>query len=131
MDQDTKGLTEIKESDADTLNLRLDLMLNPEDEAAKILINYSAANPHLTGWTEAEEASLKRKVDWRLMPVLCATYGLQYYDKAMLSQAALFGLIEDLDLGVGNRYSFSAAIFYLGFMAGELVMHTGRACQYH
>lgn len=38
-------------------------------------------------WTEQEEIQVRRKIDWRLMPVLCVTYGLQYYDKAMLSQA--------------------------------------------
>ena len=37
----------------------------------------------------------------------------------MLSQAALFGLREDLHLNVGNRYSFSASIFYLGFIVGS------------
>ncbi|RBQ86983.1 hypothetical protein VDGD_20735 [Verticillium dahliae] len=52
------------------------------------------------------------------MPVLCATYGLQYYDKAMLSQAALFGLRQDLNLTVSDRYSWSASIFYLGFIVG-------------
>lgn len=31
---------------------------------------------------------------------------------------AQFGLIQDLDLGIGERYSFSASIFYLGFIAG-------------
>lgn len=31
---------------------------------------------------------------------------------------ALFGLIDDLDLGVGMRYSLSSAIFYLGFICG-------------
>jgi MFS family permease len=36
----------------------------------------------------------------------------------MLSQAALFGLRTDLDLLTGNRYSMSAAIFYLGFICG-------------
>ena len=36
----------------------------------------------------------------------------------MLSQAALFGLIPDLQLQYGNRYSMSAAIFYLGFICG-------------
>jgi MFS family permease len=36
----------------------------------------------------------------------------------MLSQAALFGLREDLDLNVGIRYSMSASIFYLGFIVG-------------
>ena len=31
---------------------------------------------------------------------------------------ALFDLREDLNLRVGDRYSMSAAIFYLGFTAG-------------
>lgn len=32
---------------------------------------------------------------------------------------AIFGLREDLHLSVGNRYSFSASIFYLGFIVGS------------
>lgn len=115
----TTTTSPLKESETDTLHLRLDLLLNPDDEAAKILMDYTAANPHLTRWTAAEEDALVRQIDWRIMPVLCVTYALQWYDKAMLSQAALFGLIEDLGLGDGGRYSLSAAIFYLGFMAGE------------
>lgn len=31
---------------------------------------------------------------------------------------ALFGLRDDLELRIGNRYSMSSAIFYLGFIAG-------------
>ncbi|PPJ51104.1 hypothetical protein CBER1_07891 [Cercospora berteroae] len=120
MNSDTKGLTTgiIREAEVDQLNLRLDVLLNPDDEAAKILINYSAANPHLTGWTEDEENKLKRKVDFQLMPILCLIYGMHYYDKAMISQAALFGLQEDLGLNRGTRFSMASAIFYLGFMAG-------------
>jgi predicted MFS family arabinose efflux permease len=33
-------------------------------------------------------------------------------------EQALFGLRTDLELETGNRYSFSAAIFYLGFICG-------------
>ncbi|CRK20587.1 hypothetical protein BN1723_000400 [Verticillium longisporum] len=84
------------------------------DEALKVLADYHGDSE----WTEKEEKRLRRKVDWRLMPVLCATYGLQYYDKAMLSQAALFGLRQDLNLTVSDRYSWSASIFYLGFIVG-------------
>lgn len=36
----------------------------------------------------------------------------------MTFRKALFGLRDDLDLLVGERYSFSAAIFYLGFIGG-------------
>lgn len=118
----TTTTSPLKESETDTLHLRLDLLLNPDDEAAKILMDYTAANPHLTRWTAAEEDALVRQIDWKIMPVLCVTYALQWYDKAMLSQAALFGLIEDLGLGDGGRYSLSAAIFYLGFMAGEFFL---------
>ncbi|KXT02326.1 hypothetical protein AC578_226 [Pseudocercospora eumusae] len=87
-----------------------------DDEAAKVLNAYDGS----PDWTNAEERKLRRKLDWKLMPVLCLTYGLQYYDKAMLSQAALFGLIPDLDLR-GQRYSYAASIFYLGFIAGALL----------
>lgn len=83
------------------------------DEAIKILNSYNGSPT----WTALEERYVLRTLDWRLMPILCITYGLQYYDKAMLSQAALFGLIPDLELS-GTRYSFSASIFYLGFIAG-------------
>ncbi|KAK4210091.1 major facilitator superfamily domain-containing protein [Rhypophila decipiens] len=84
------------------------------DEAAVVLANYDGDQE----WTPAEEKKLCRKIDWKLMPVMCITYGLQYYDKAMLSQAATFGLREELGLLVGQRYSWSASIFYLGYIIG-------------
>lgn len=31
---------------------------------------------------------------------------------------AIFGLVEDLGLETGNKYSLSASIFYLGFICG-------------
>ncbi|KAL2129716.1 hypothetical protein VTI74DRAFT_7415 [Chaetomium olivicolor] len=84
------------------------------DEALKVITGYNGDKE----WTEEEEKKIRRKIDWKLMPVLCFTYTLQYYDKAMLSQAALFGLRKDLDLQTGNRYSMTASIFYLGFIIG-------------
>jgi hypothetical protein len=53
------------------------------DEAVKVLAAYRGEE----SWEDAEEKRLRRKLDWKLMPVLCLTYMLQYYDKAMLSQA--------------------------------------------
>ncbi len=54
-----------------------------DDEAMKVLATYTGDKE----WTEEEEKKLRRKIDWKLMPVLCMTYTLQYYDKAMISQA--------------------------------------------
>ncbi|KAI9148730.1 hypothetical protein HJFPF1_10772 [Paramyrothecium foliicola] len=103
-------------SDVDHSPVRPNLAVDTvhQDEAMRVLQAYDGDE----SWTDTEETRLRRKVDWRLMPVLCGTYGLQYYDKAMLSQAALFGLRQDLGLTVGDRYSMSAAIFYLGFIVG-------------
>jgi hypothetical protein len=53
------------------------------DEAVKVLAAYHGD----TSWEPAEEKQLVRKIDKRLMTILCITYGLQYYDKAMLAQA--------------------------------------------
>jgi hypothetical protein len=53
------------------------------DEAVKVLAHYNGEQE----WTDQEEKKLVRKIDRRLLSILCLTYGLQYYDKAMLSQA--------------------------------------------
>ena len=48
-------------------------------------------------WTPEEEKKLVRRIDMKLMPILIATYGLQYYDKAMLAQA-VSGILQTLGL---------------------------------
>lgn len=101
-----------------------------QDEAMKVLGTYHGE----ASWTPQEEKQVQRIIDWRLMPCLCATYCLQYYDKAMLGQAvskhlqplillltdsqALFGIQQDLGLTTGNRYSMTSSIFYLGYIMG-------------
>ncbi|CAG7919196.1 unnamed protein product [Penicillium olsonii] len=67
---------------------------------------------------EETNRKLLRKIDMQLMPVMCFTYALQYYDKALLSQAAIFGLREDLGLQDGLKYSWVSLIFYFGYIAG-------------
>lgn len=54
-----------------------------QDEALKVLAHYAGD----TTWTPEEEKKLVRRIDRKLITLLCITYGLQYYDKAMLSQA--------------------------------------------
>lgn len=54
-----------------------------QDEALKVLGRYTG---DLT-WTPKDEKKLVSRIDRKLLPLLVITYGLQYYDKAMLSQA--------------------------------------------
>ena len=50
---------------------------------------------------------------------MCFTYALQYYDKALLSQAAIFGMRDELDLRDHPlRYSNVSMIFYVGYIVG-------------
>lgn len=56
-----------------------------DDEAMKVLAHYVGDEE----WSDIEEKKLRRKIDRRLLSILCITYGLQYYDKAMLAQAVL------------------------------------------
>lgn len=42
------------------------------DEALKVLANYAGDEE----WTELEEKKLVRKIDRRLLSILCLTYGL-------------------------------------------------------
>lgn len=93
------------------------------DEAVKVLEAYSGDH----SWSDEEERKLRRKIDWRLMPILCMTYGLVYYDKAMLSQAvsrALFvrEVMFAHPTGVGSVWShprpwprYRRAIFFFCF----------------
>lgn len=98
--------------------------------------------------SEESNRLIVRKLDWKIIPVvrsafspfnhdptcdiivfstlvantcphqLCFTYVLQNYDKAVISQAAIFGLRTDLGLESGLRYSWVSLIFYFGHMVG-------------
>ena len=78
-------LEELKNPDTDVEdgNKRIIIDTVHQDEALKVLVAYEGEQ----AWTNKEENQVRRIIDFTLMPVLCITYGLQYYDKAMLSQA--------------------------------------------
>ncbi|CAI7667254.1 unnamed protein product [Penicillium pancosmium] len=91
------------------------------DEAIKVLANYTGDEV----WTNEEEKKVLRRIDWKLMPILCVTYGLQYYDKAMFSQATLYvqrfflGMLEAgvspmFMLIVGGWYKKNEQAFRMG-----------------
>ena len=58
---------------------------------------------------------IRRKVDWRIVPLLCITYTMQFLDKLSLNYASAYSLKEDLGL-VGQRYAWVAAIFNFGYL---------------
>ena len=64
---------------------------------------------------EFEYSKIRRKIDRRLLPILCITYTLQFLDKLSLNYASAYSLKEDLGL-TGQRYSWVAAIFNFGYL---------------
>lgn len=64
---------------------------------------------------------LALRTDVLLMPLLTIAFGMQYYDKAILGSATLFGILKDLNL-TSARYSQASACFYYGYLAGALPM---------
>ncbi|CAI0647092.1 unnamed protein product, partial [Colletotrichum noveboracense] len=65
-----------------------------------------------------EYSALLRKIDFRLMPLLCITYALQSIDRTTLSYAAVFGVREDIGL-TGSEFSWAGAVLYLGYLFWE------------
>lgn len=53
------------------------------DEAIKSMAGYAGERE----WSPEEEKGLLRKIDRKLLPIMALSYGLQYYDKTLLSQA--------------------------------------------
>ncbi|KAF5009269.1 hypothetical protein FDECE_4481 [Fusarium decemcellulare] len=71
-------------------------------------------------YTPEEEKAVLRKIDMVILPFgqMCFVFFLQYLDKQSLSYAAVFGLIEDLNL-TSTQYSWCSSIFYVGQLVAE------------
>ncbi|CCG81506.1 putative MFS allantoate transporter [Taphrina deformans PYCC 5710] len=61
---------------------------------------------------------LLRKIDFRLMPLMCFIYGIQFLDKTTLSYASVMGIKKDTHL-VGNDYALLGTMFYVGYLFWE------------
>lgn len=59
---------------------------------------------------------LLRKIDFRILTLLCAIYFLQFLDKTLLNYSAAMGIKENL---VGNEFSNLSTIFYASYIFAE------------
>ncbi|KAJ5812167.1 hypothetical protein N7474_008468 [Penicillium riverlandense] len=66
--------------------------------------------------TPEEERKVLWKLDLFLIPLMGGAYFLQFLDKFILGQAAIFGLPEDLNLK-GPEFGWTSAVFYFGYFA--------------
>lgn len=68
--------------------------------------------------TAEDERKLKRKIDWRVVPLMFGCYFLQYLDKTLVNYANVMGLQKDTHI-TGNQFSQLAMVFYVSYLAFE------------
>ncbi|KAF5567984.1 allantoate permease [Fusarium napiforme] len=85
---------------------------NYRDAAAMLLIKMGRSPDEQITISPADDARILRRIDIALLPLMLSVYFLQALDKATLSYASIFGLIEDTNLE-GDQYSWLGSIVYL------------------
>ncbi|RBR23988.1 uncharacterized protein FIESC28_03298 [Fusarium coffeatum] len=85
---------------------------NYRDAAAMLLIKMGRSPDEQIAVTPADDARILRRIDLALLPLMLSVYFLQALDKATLSYASIFGLIEDTKLE-GDQYSWLGSIVFL------------------
>lgn len=62
----------------------------------------------------------RRRIDFRLLPILGIMYSISLVDRTNLGLALVAGMAEDLKLTVGNRYTVLVMIFFVAYMCFEI-----------
>ncbi|PHH60015.1 hypothetical protein CDD81_2183 [Ophiocordyceps australis] len=71
--------------------------------------------PHTT------ERKLMTRIDLHVMPFLCIMYSLAFLDRVNISNADLFGLSKDLNLGTtGTKFNTALVIFFVPYCLFEI-----------
>ncbi|KAJ3714646.1 MFS general substrate transporter [Lentinula guzmanii] len=68
--------------------------------------------------SEEEERKLWRKIDFRLMPILCVMYLMSFMDRGNIGNAKLQGLETQLNL-TGNRYNIVLTMYFIPYCIFE------------
>ena len=67
-------------------------------------------------FTPRQAASIRRRIDFRLIPALGFMYGISLMDRKNVSNAAIAGMRVDLDLLEGYRYSLITLTFFITYV---------------
>lgn len=65
-----------------------------------------------------EDAKVRRKLDFIVLPLFCFLYMNQFMDKTSIGFAAVMGIRQDYKM-VGTMYSWTNSGFYLGYVFGS------------
>lgn len=86
------------------------------DEALRFITEKKSLDEQIKVEKRTMDARLMRKIDWVLLPIMCAIYFLQFLDKTLINYAAVMGIKKNLK---GNEFSNLATIFYAAYIFFE------------
>ncbi|KAF9644846.1 MFS general substrate transporter [Thelephora ganbajun] len=66
-----------------------------------------------------DEDKVLRKIDIRVVPVLCLLYLLAFLDRVNIANAAIYGMKEELRLK-GNEYNIALVIFFVPYIVFKI-----------
>ncbi|OAA50776.1 major facilitator superfamily transporter [Beauveria brongniartii RCEF 3172] len=89
------------------------------DAAALLLMKLGRSPNERVHVSPKDDARVLRRIDRALLPLMLCVYFLQALDKATLSYASIFGLIEDTNL-VGSEFSWLGSIVFLAQLVMQL-----------
>lgn len=69
-----------------------------------------------------ERARIRRTVDYRVVPIIGLMLGIALMDRSNVSNAAIAGMREDLELSVGYRYAFMTSCFFITYVLTQAPM---------
>lgn len=89
------------------------------DAAAMLLVKLGRSPNERIHVSPKDDSRVLRRIDLALLPLMLAVYFLQALDKATLSYASIFGLIEDTKL-VGDQFSWLGSIVFVAQLIMQL-----------
>ncbi|KAI9147584.1 Endochitinase 1 [Paramyrothecium foliicola] len=89
------------------------------DAAAMMLVKMGRSPDEVITVSSADNARVLRRIDIALLPLMLSVYFLHALDKATLSYASIFGLIDDTRLE-GDQFSWLGSIVFLAQLVMQL-----------
>ncbi|KAI0012748.1 MFS general substrate transporter [Xylariaceae sp. FL0662B] len=90
-----------------------------EHNDAVLLENKSDGSLEAPSWTAEEEAAVRRKLDWQIVPTVTLMYLLNFLDRINIGNARIQGLEKDVGL-VGYQFNIATSIFYIVYSTTEV-----------
>ncbi|KIM39087.1 hypothetical protein M413DRAFT_29655 [Hebeloma cylindrosporum] len=85
--------------------------IKPKDDAEKL-----EPSPLDAHYDPAFVKKTIRMVDWRMLPLLGLLYSVALIDRTNLGIAYTAGMVEDLGIAIGERYSIASMIYFFPYI---------------